>query len=178
VDYLVLLGRVYLVYTGTEDAPIDGTPVDDTTLNMVIDIPAGINAMVVEASVHMSDMTTGTIAQAMLEIDTKNRYTSGGTAFTPLNMHTGFGYGGGGCLAYVGPDITAAAKSVGSREVWRWQISNDAKATELADEFRNGLYTAKINTPAIVTGPGSILLHFGSATADVKTYSQLKFAIL
>ncbi len=177
--WMVLIGRMYLVQAGTEDAPIDTTPVDDTTLNMLVDVPTGKTIMLAEASCHVSDLTTGTLAQVLIEADNaKVRYSSGGTAFTPLNMNNTYS-NGSGVNAYVGPDITAAAKTTGgSLEIARFDISSDAKATMLADENINFLWTARLNIPVIVQGPGSILLHFGSATADVTGYSQLKFIVL
>ena len=177
--YMALIGRMYLVQAGTENAPIDTTPVDDTTLNMLVDVPTGATVMLAEASAHMVDMTTGTLAEVLIEADNgKVRYSTGGTAFTPLNMNNAYG-NVSGCPAYVGPDITAAAKTAGgSLEIARHAISNDAKATQLADENGNYLWTARVNMPVIIEGPGSLLLHFGSATADVTGYSQMKFILL
>lgn len=177
--WMVLIGRTYIVQAGTEDAPIDTTPVDDTTLNMVVDVPSGKTVMLAEAGTHVVDFTTGTLAMTLIEADNaKVRYSSGGTAFTPLNMNNAFS-NGSGVNAYVGPDITAAAKTTGgSLEIARWQVGNDAKATQLADENNNFFWTARLNIPVIIQGPGSILLHFGSATADVTGYSQLKFIVL
>lgn len=179
VDYLVLLGEAYIVQAGTENAPIDTSPVDDEAVNMLVDIPSGITAVLLEASCHMADMTTGTLPEVLIEVDNgKVRYSSGGTAFTPLNLNTGKG-NSSGCLAYVGPDVAASAKSAGgSLEIARFTIGNDAKATQLADENNNFLWTAKKNVPVIVEGPGSIILHFGSAMADITGYSQLKFGKL
>lgn len=178
-SWMVLIGKGYLVFAGTEDAPINTTPVDDTTLNMVVDVPTGLTVMLVEASTHIVDMTTGTIAQSMIEADNgKIRYGSGGTAFTPLNLNSEFG-NVARCKAYVGPDITAAAKTAGgSLEIARWHVSNDAKATQLGDENVNFLWSVRDRIPVIIQGPGSFLLHFGSATADVTGYSQMKFVEL
>lgn len=177
--YMVLLGRAYLVQAGTENAPIDTSPVDDEAVNMLVDVPTGITVMLLEASCHLADITTGTLPEVMIEIDNaKVRYSSGGTAFTPLNLHTGKG-NSSGCLAYVGPDVAASAKTGGgSLEIARFTIGNDALATQIASENNNFLWTACVNVPVIVEGPGSIILHFGSATADVTGYSQLKFAVL
>ena len=177
--YMVLLGRVYVVQAGTENAPIDTSPVDDQAVNMLVDVPAGITAMLLEASCHLVDMTTGTAPEVMIEVDnTKVRYSSAGTAFTPLNMHTGYG-NSSGCLAYVGPDVAAGAKTAGgSLEIARFTIGNDALATQIASENNNYLWAARVNIPVIVERPGSILLHFGSETADVTGYSQLKLAVL
>ena len=178
-DYLVLLGRAYLVQAGTENAPIDTSPVDDAAVNMLVDVPSGITAVLLEASCHIVDMTTGTAPEVMIEVDNaKVRYSSGGTAFTPLNLHTGKS-NSSGCLAYVGPDVAAGAKSAGgSLEVARQTMGNDALATQVGSENYNFLWTAKVNAITIVEGPGSIILHFGSETADVTGYSQLKFAVL
>ncbi len=178
-SYMVLIGKGYLVFAGAENAPIDTTPVDDTTLNMLVDVPSGVTVMLAEASAHVVDLAAGTLAEVMLEVDnTKVRYSSGGTAFTPINLNTGFA-NASGLAAYVGPDITAAAKTAGgSLEIARHSISNDAKATQLADENTNYLWTARKHIPVIVAGPGSVLLHFGSATADVTGYSQMKVIVL
>ena len=179
IDWMVLIGRGYLIQAGTENAPIDTTLVDDLTLNMVVDVPDGVTVMLAEASTHVVDFTTGTQPESMIEIDNgKIRYASAGTAFTPLNLHTGKA-NASGCNGYVGPDIVTTAKSAGgSLEIARHVVGNDAKATQTADENNNWLWTAKNNIVTIVEGPGSMLLHFGSATADVTGYSQMKFIVL
>ena len=179
IDWMVLIGRGYLVQAGTENAPIDTSPVDDAAVNMLLDIPDGVTAMLAEASTHIVDMTTGTAPEAMIEVDNaKIRYSSGGTAFTPLNLHTGKA-NASGCNAYVGPDVAAAAKtSGGSLEIARWTMGNDALATQIGSENDNFLWSAKKNIIVIVKGPGSIILHFGSETADVTGYSQMKFIVL
>ncbi|MFC1924299.1 hypothetical protein ACFLXA_02915 [Chloroflexota bacterium] len=179
IDWMVLIGRGYLVQVGTEDAPTDTTPVDDTTAHIVVDIPTGVTVMLAEVSTHIVDFTTGTAAMTLVEMDNgKVRYSSGGTAFTLLNLNNAYS-NASGLAAYVGPDITAAAKTAGgSLEVARWQVSNDAKATETADEQRNFLWSAKKNIWVIAEGPASFVVYFGSATADVTGYAQAKVIVL
>jgi hypothetical protein len=179
LDWMVLIGRGYIVYAGTENAPIDTSPVDDIAVNMLLDIPEGVTAMLAEASTHIVDMTTGTAPEAMIEVDNgKIRYSSAGTAFTPLNLNTGKP-NASGCNAYVGPDVVATAKTgSGSLEIARFTMGNDALATQVGSENYNFLWTAKKNIIVIVEGPGSIILHFGSETADVTGYSQMKFIVL
>lgn len=176
-DWMSLIGRVYTMHLGTEDAPIDSTTsIDDALVWGLIDVPDGLTIAVLEASVHVVDFTTGTLAHMMVETDAKLRYTSGGTAYTLLNMNTGKA-NASGLAAYVGTDITSAAKGTGSREIARHVMSNDAKATQLADENNNWIWRPQRYIP-VVEGEGSVLLHFGAATADVTGYGSLKVALL
>lgn len=178
-DWLSMLGRDYIVQLGTEDAPIDSTTsIDDALVWAVVDVPSGVSIAILEAGVNVVDFTTGTLANVMLEIDkAKVRYVSGGTAFTPLNLRTGEA-NSSGVAAYVGTDVTVAAKTAGgSLEIARSAISNDAVATQTAQENNNFLWRPERYIP-ILDGPASFLLHFGAATADVTGYGQVKFAEL
>lgn len=178
IDWMILIGRGYIVQVGTEDAPTDTTPVDDTTAHIVVDIPTGKTAMLAEVSTHIVDLTTGTKATTLVAADNgKIRYSSGGTAFTMRNLNNGYA-SASGLTAYVGPDITALAKSATELEVARWMSTNDAKATETGDEQRNFLWSAKTHIWTIMDGPASFVLYFGSATADVTGYAQMKVIVL
>jgi len=176
-DYMSLIGRVYTMHLGTENAPIDTTTaIDDQLVWGVVDVPSGVTIAVLEMSAHIQDLTTGTLAEFMLEIDTKARYTSGGTAFTMLNMYAGAS-NASGLTAYVGTDVTVAAKGSGSREIARHAVGNDAKATQTADENTNWIWRPQRYVP-IVSGAGSVLMHVGAATADMKAYGSLKVCVL
>lgn len=170
----VMEGKVFQIQLGTEDAPIASTTsIDDALVWAVVDVPTGYIAIPIRAECHVATWTTATLINAMLEVDNgKVRYTSGGTAFVPLNLNTGSS-AASGCSAYVGTDITVAAKTaLGSIEVARMTFGEDAKATATADEK---CFIYDDVCPPYVKGPGSILLHFGAATADVTGYGLLKW---
>ena len=170
-------GKVFQVQIGTEDAPVASTTsIDDELVWMMVDVPSGYIAIPIRAEAHVATWTTATLINAMLEVDNgKVRYSSGGTAFTPLNLNTGSS-SASGCSAYVGTDITTAAKTAsGSIEIARMTIGEDAKATATADE-KFFLYDDVC--PPYVEGPASIILHFGAATADVTGYGLIKWVEL
>ena len=175
VQAYINAGHAYHVQFGAENAPIDGTAVDDTTVQALIDVPADLVVIPYRVECVVVNWTTATLAEAMIEVDNaKVRYSSGGTAFTPLNLNTVNPQTlPSGVVAYVGPDITAAAKtSGGSIEVARQQFSEDAIATATPSHFNKFVWEG----PSPVVGDAaSFLVHFGSATADIKGYGSISF---
>ena len=170
----VMEGKVFQIQLGTEDAPIDSTTsIDDVTVWALVDVPAGYIAIPIRAECHVATYTTATLINCMLEVDNgKVRYSTGGTAFTPLNLHTGSS-AASGCSAYVGTDITAGAKTAsGSIEVARMVITEDVITTASGDEK---CFIYDDVCPPYVQGPASIILHFGAATADVTGYGLLRW---
>ncbi|PKN81538.1 MAG: hypothetical protein CVU47_06380 [Chloroflexi bacterium HGW-Chloroflexi-9] len=176
---MLLDGRIYHVQVGTEDAPVDSTAaIDDELVWALVDQNAG-NAMVpFAASVRIANWTTATLVGSMLEADlAKKRYSSGGTAFTPrcLRGDTPNTFDG---AAYVGTDVTALAKSAvpDSVEFHRGPLVEDAQATPDAAAANVALeYSARKDALVAVVGVGSLLLHHGATTADVKSYGFLQF---
>ena len=174
----ILDGRVFHEQVGTEDAPVNTTgAVDDTLGNILWDNPAGYAAMPMHASWHIVDITTATLALAMLEIDRAlARYSSGGTAYVPENLRTDRPRVAVGGAFYVGaPDITLAAKTAvpGSIELWRWNFGNDALTTQVFQEIFNAKFSLRDDPFAAVIGVGSIIAHFGAATADATGYNMM-----
>jgi hypothetical protein len=120
----------------------------------------------------------------MLEVDMdKARYTSGGTVYVPeqLNGAATSGPAANGVFYTIeGSDIVAAAKTAvpASVEVIRQTLSEDAIGDPAGGSLGGlpALYDVRRDGPLGMVTPGSILVHFGSATADVTGYGQLQFA--
>ena len=172
----VMEGKVFQIQIGDEDSPVaTTTSIADTLVFGVVDVPTGFIAIPIRAECHVATWTTATLVNAMLEVDNgKVRWSSGGTAFTPLNLHTGSS-GASSCPAYVmeGAGIVTAAKTAsGSIEVARMPIGEDAITTATGSEK---CFIYDDVCPPYVVGPASILLHFGSATADVTGYGLLRW---
>ena len=177
-EWMCLIGRGYLVQLGTENAPIDSTTaIDDALAWGLIDVPDGVVIALMEVGVNVQDIGAATLLEYMVEVDNaKVRYSSGGTAFTPLNLHTGKS-NASGCSAYVGTDITLAAKTTGgSLEIARHAVGNDALATQVASENTN--WNFRPSGMVVVEGPGAVVLHVGAATGDSKAYGNMKFVVL
>ena len=177
VDKLASMGYLYTVTLGTENAPINSTTgIDDQLVWALVDNVAANVIIPIHFEAHVATWTTATNIEAMIEIDNgKARYSSGGSAFTPINLRTDNPRSSGGA-AYVGTDVTTAAKtSGGSIELARCVISEDAKATATADE-KYFVWPAKTSVPVFIVGVGSLLFHFGAATADVTGYGSMIFA--
>ena len=165
-------GKCYQMQLGTEDAPIDSTTsIDDALVTGVIDVPEGAVAMPYFAQLVVGVWSASVLLNFMIEIDNaKVRYSSGGTAFTPLNLHTGMP-NNSGCKCYVGPDVTTLAKtSDGSIEAYRESI--EVNVGDAADYWPKMEYIP-IVCP-IVEGPASILYHAG-ASGDCTIYGNIKW---
>ena len=129
------------------------------------------------ATWNIVDLTTSTLALAMIEVDRLiARYSSGGTAYVPENLRTDPPRVAVGGAFYIGaPDITLAAKTAvpGSIELWRHNFGNDALATQLYQEILNVKFSLRTDPFAVVVGLGSIIAHFGAATADATGYNMM-----
>tara|TARA_Y100000310_G_scaffold187507_1_gene187544 strand:- start:565 stop:1236 length:672 start_codon:yes stop_codon:yes gene_type:complete len=170
-------GRVFQVQLGTENAPINSTTaIDDELVWATVDVPATTVIVPVYVEVNVATWTTGTLIDFMLEVDNAaNRYSSGGTAFTPLNLNAGSG-STSNCTAYVGTDVAASAKtSGGSLEVARLAGSENAVSTSTGSETQFRWFVGDQPGP-VLAGLSSLLLHFGAASADVTGYGVIQYA--
>jgi len=173
---LALEGKVYLMQLGTEDAPIHATTsIDDQLVSGVIDVPDGAVAIPLFAQCVIALWSAADLLNFMIEVDNgKVRYSSGGTAWTPLNFHTGKA-DNSGCTCYVGADVTVAAKtSGGSLEVYRESI--EVNVGDAADYWPKMEYIPVVCP--VVEGPGSILYHIGSTNGDASFYGNIVWAAL
>lgn len=178
---LVLDGRVFHIQLGTEDAPINSTAgIDDETVWALADNAIGTTMLPAFAQVSLSGLGAATAPCVMLEVDrAKARYSSGGTAYVAENLRTDRPRASR-ASAYVGTDITAAVKTAvpGSLEIWRATWFEDAIATGTGAEFKATTWCAKQNIPVAIVDLGSLVLHFGAATADLTGYGCLQWAEL
>lgn len=177
---LILGGFAYHMQLGTEDAPINSTTsIDDQLVWAVVDQNAGYAMLPLGAQVLIANWTTSTLVNSMLEADKdKVRYASGGTAFVSANLRGDDPRAFSGA-AYVGTDVTVAAKSAvpNSVELYRGQVVEDAQATPAAGDATVAfLYSARVNPFIVLTDASSLLLHHGSATADVLSYGSMQYA--
>lgn len=180
---LVLSGMCYHMQLGTEDAGVNSTTaMDDQLSSLVMDNNAGYAAIPLLYETTPGVLATATIVQSMLEIDTaQKRYSSGGTAFVPRNMHGQSPQSWNG-VAYVGPDVTIAAKTAvpNSVEFARAFFIEDAIADSLGypGSWNTTVFSCKTRPMFVTYGASSLVGHFGSATADVTGYAVLQAAQL
>lgn len=179
---MVLDGRMFHMQIGTEDAPVASTTsIDDQLSWMVADNSVGYVHIPARYQVSMGAWTTGTIVLAMLEVDNaKIRYSSGGTAYVPANLRTDNPRVATGTFV-VGTDVTVAAKTAvpGSIELWRHMFTEDNVGTSTGAENADAIFCARTNDiPAAIVGTGSVVHHFGCATADVTGYGAYEFVQL
>lgn len=178
----LLSGYCFHMQLGTEDAPINSTAaIDDELVFVVADNNSG--ALVpIRYEINISAFTTATLAQAMLEADmAKKRWSSGGTAYVPRQMN---GLASSADAAngtfYVGTDITALAKSAVPHTV---ELARRTFEEDVIADPGNGLlvgdrdvFNIRRQLPVLIPSPGSLVGHFGAATADVTGYGVLQFA--
>ena len=178
-------GFCFHIQTGTEDAPITTNgPLDDTKPVIVADCNSGA-MMPLLAEVNVQAHSNSTLIGALLEADMdKLRWASGGTVYVPEQMNkaaTSAAAAAGIFYTIEGSDIVAAAKTAvpASIELARAQLSEDAigdPAGAMFAQLGAPLFTVKRQIPVILTNPGSLCLHFGSATVDITGYAALEFA--
>lgn len=181
IDHLVLAGYAYHVQIGTEDAGVASTTsIDDELVWMLVDQNDGYATIPLLCSVAFDFADTSVNGDLMLELDMdKNRWSSGGTAFTPENLAKDGSRSYNGS-AYVGTDITTAAKSAvpASVEFARKALTEDAVTDPTTGKmaYNPVLYSAKLHPLAKVVDTGSVIVHFGAGTADFTGYGILQVA--
>lgn len=178
IQALILEGRGFLNQIGTEDAPVLATgSIDDQLAFGIVDVPAGTTAIPYFAQAVIGTWTTATLINFMIEIDNAAvRYSSGGAVFSPLNLRTdspiaslaGQDASVFGCP---GDIITTARGALQGLELFRESI--EVNVGDAADYWPPFLWEPK-RSPFIV-GPGSFIMHLGSATADMTAYGVMKW---
>lgn len=182
---LALSGFTYHVQVGTENAGATLTgAIDDQLAAVLADNNAGNAIIPLFYHVDPGVLAGATVAQAMLELDKeKNRYSSGGTAFTPENLN-GLDLNSFNGSAYVcgASDIVAAAKTAvpDSVELARRTFIEDALADSIGypGAWDLDIYDVRKNPVAVGVDTCSLVGHAGSATADLTGYVVLQFAQL
>src|SRR3990167_9619571 len=178
---ITLAGWGYHMQLGTEDAGVASTTaIDDALASMVADNVAGKAMIPLLYEVTPGVLATATIVQAMLELDKdKARYSSGGTAYVPANLRGDDNHSASGSF-YVGPDVTAAAKSAvpNSVEFARKFYTDDALTDSIGypGAWEACVYSIRNRQPLVLIDAASVIGHFGAATADVTGYAVLQFA--
>ena len=162
---LILEGRGYVMFMGTEDAPIDiGESIDDQKAFGIIDVASGTTVFPFWAQGVMATWGDSNLINFMIEVDrSKNRYGSTGTAFTPLNLRTDAPIASTStCYRSQDADtlVAAAKSSGGSMELYRESI--EINMGNAGDSHPKMEYHPLV-LPAVV-GPASVLLHFGAAS--------------
>ena len=182
---LALSGLTYHVQAGTEDAGVAfTTAMDDALVSLLADNNAGYALIPLLMEVNPGVLAGATLAQSMLELDmAKKRYSSGGTAFTPRNLHAQAPASFNG-VAYVcgSSDIVAAAKTAvpDSVELARKTYTEDALADTIGypGAWEPAVYSARLRPLAVTYGVSSLIGHVGSAAADMTGYAVLQFGQL
>jgi hypothetical protein len=189
---MVLDGRTFGVQIGTMDGGSGavnstGTAPADTVVWALTDCVIGTTIIPVQCQVAVQTWESATLIDFMLEADMgKVRFAAvgGGGAFTPLNMR-GDDPRAAVSVSYVnlttGAGVTAAAKSTiggrdGSTEFYQTAIEvNVGDAADGIPETSLNWMAKDSGSPPVIVGPGSFLLHFAAATADLTGYGNYRF---
>lgn len=175
---LVLEGRGYVAFAGTEDAPIDiGVAVDDTGAMLLVDVALGTTAYCIFAQGVMAVRQDATLINFMVEVDNAtNRYSTAGISFTPINLRTDAPIASTSTV-FRSADadvLTLSAKtSGGSLELYRESFELDAGAS--TDNQPKMVYEP--DQPVAVVGPGAIIIHFGAThgATEPTVYSSVQW---
>jgi hypothetical protein len=181
---MLLSGFAFHMQAGNEDAPVTTNgPTDDTKPVIIADCLSGA-MMPLKFQIALQAHGSATLIAAVLEADMdKARWSSGGTVYVPeqMNKHAAAADAANGTFYTIeGSDIVAAAKSAvpASVELARKGLSEDAIADPGIGHMAidGDVFNINRDPGVILANPGSLLGHFGSATADVTGYAILEFA--
>lgn len=189
---MVLDGRTFAVQIGTIDAAggvnSTGTAPADTLVWAVTDAAVGSVVIPVWAQVAIETWTTATLVNFMLEADMGTlRYSSGGTAFIPLNMR-GDSPRTSSNVSRVntstGAGVVTAAKSTiggvdGSHEFYQNAIEvNVGNAADAATDAGMTWQAKDSGQIPVIVGPGAFLFHLAVASADLTATGGYHFVEL
>lgn len=182
---LTLSGLTYHVQMGTEAAGVAfTTTIDDQLVSMLMDNNAGYALIPLRFEANTGVYAGATLSYAMLELDmAKKRYSSGGTAFVPRNLHAQAPASWNG-VAYVAgsSDITSLTKTAvpDSVELSRRQFTEDALADTIGypGSWGKEIFSMRTHPIAVSYGVSSLIGHVGSASADMTGYAVLQAAQL
>ena len=179
---LVLDGRMFHLQIGTESTPVNATiDIADTLVWALVDGTAGTTILPAMYEESFDLITDATDVDVMFEIDrAKNRWISGGSSFVPTNLRTDTPRVSVATKAYVGTDITTAAKTAvpGSIEMGHHKFFEDNIATGTGNAFHKYVLNGRKRPLGVIVGVGSMLGHFGCATAtnDTTGFGSMEWA--
>lgn len=186
---LMLEGRMFHIQNGTESTPVNtGTSPDDETVWILLDTTDGTTTIPTYIDVWASTCAaTPETLEGVVEVDRLlNRWNTGGTAYVPENMRSDRPRVSTCYKCYVSAsgDITADAKSAvpDSLEIARvsYNETTPGSSNEPCDYIMNmnKLYSVMERPPVAIVDVGSLILHWGSGTADQTGYGLMEWVEL
>ena len=156
-------GRIFIASAAAADTTVTGRVGTflNTAPTFLLDVPDGTTAF----PMLFAGCQTGTVAGGdigfIVEIDNADRYTSGGTAATVLNAHTGHSRTNLCTFYSATGSAIVATNAYGVRDMWL-TLAPDVSPAEAA--IQEPLWTPTMG-PRALTGPGAWILYTHAATA-------------
>ena len=177
---LAMEGRVFELSNPTHGTAVamGGTAYSDTAAAFSIDVPTGTTIVPLEVQLRQGGTVAGGVITALLTVDNKARYSSGGTALTPKNIRTDIttaslttAYSGGSALTIVASQL--------QRTFWASLLSPDVTPT--ADVAFPAVdsrvdWSAKMYTPPVLVGPASLVIYTFAGTTQPSWFYHITWA--
>lgn len=173
-------GRVYQAGNPTVGTAValTGTGYVATTPAFLLTVPAGTVVIPLHIRLFQGGTVAGGVITVIVAADTINRYSSGGTAITPVNMKiggsgaatTGVGARASVCSFYTGATAAAVTTHI---QLAAAIITHDVGTTPFTMQTRFEWAPIANGEPAPqLVGPASLLVHsFAATTAPSWHYS-------
>lgn len=171
---LALDGRVFNISNLTiETVALGSTSFADTDPFILVDVPTGTTIIPLEVLLAQGGTVAGGVITVLITTDDGLRFSSGGTAVTPINLRKDDPITSA-TSAYVG-DATAivAAANVDADTIWAGLLDQDVTDPNSTE---NVIWTARNYIPPILIGPASLLIFAFAATTAPGLFWSVKWA--
>ena len=176
-------GRVYQAGNPTVGTAValSGTGYVATTPALLLTVPVGTIVVPLHVRLFQGGTVAGGVITVIVAADTINRYSSGGTAHTPVNMRVGgTGAASNGttprqslCSFYSGATAAGVTTHI---ELAAAIITHDVATTPFTPQTRFEWAPIANGEPApMLVGPASLLIHSFAATTAPSWFYSVKW---
>lgn len=170
---LVLDGRVFNASNTTIETAVAGsTSFADTDPFLLLDVPSGTTAIPLEILLAQAGTVAGGVITILITTDDATRFSSGGTAVTPINMRKD-DPNTSACSFYEGGSsaITASANT-DADTLFATLLDQDVTDPNITE---NVVWTARKYIPPALIGPASLLVFAYASTTAPSLYWSVKW---
>lgn len=146
---------------------------DNVNPSILVDCPAGTTMIPLEVIISTSGTGTAGDYQVYITTDDGVRYSSGGAAVTPVNMHksdprTSL------CTVYQGGTQVVTIANVDDDTIYVRRL--DELEVTTAPQHQPVIWSARNNIPPILYGPASLQVFVIVGNVDASFYFSVKWA--
>lgn len=174
MSVLAVEGRVFDFNTSAINTTVTGTTtLANTSPTWLLDIPDGVTAIPLLASLQQAGTVAGAAVTVIMEKDNADRYTSGGTAMTVYNDMAKSVPTGVAMYSRIGSAIVAT--DAYGIQMWAPLVGQDVSP---AEGVTNELVWTPPGALDFIKGPGAWIINTNAGTTGPTWYGYFKVALV